>query len=107
LDLTTTLNEKDVKYSTIMFVAPSIRKFRTKDTVIDSRLANPVIIARPVRFIIYEQRMYEETSAKIKEISSRLQSHDPVIISKILMNGSPRSSLRHYGLLIFVSEKNP
>ena len=107
MDLTTTLNEKDVKYSTIMFVAPSIRKFRTKDTVIDSRLANPVIIARPVRFIIYEQRMYEETSAKIKEISSRLQSHDPVIISKILMNGSPRSSLRHYGLLIFVSEKNP
>jgi len=25
----------------------------TKDTVIDGRLANPVIIARPVRFILY------------------------------------------------------
>jgi hypothetical protein len=37
--------------------------------------------------------VYDETSAKIKEISSRLQSHDPVIISKILMNGGPRSSL--------------
>jgi hypothetical protein len=36
-----------------------------KDTVIYGRLANPVIIARPVRFILYEQRMYEETSAKI------------------------------------------
>ena len=56
-------------------------------------LINPVIIARPVRFILYEQRVYDETSAKIKEISSRLQSHDPVIISKILMNGGPRSSL--------------
>jgi len=31
----------------------------TKDTVIDGLLANPVIIARPVRFILYEQRMYE------------------------------------------------
>ena len=54
-----------VQDATIMFVAPSIRKFMTKDTVIDGRLANPVIIARPVRFILYEQRMYEETSAKI------------------------------------------
>jgi hypothetical protein len=64
-----------------------------KDAVIDGRLANPVIIAKPVRFILYEQRVYDETSAKIKEISSRLQSHDPFIISKILMNGGPRSSL--------------
>ena len=32
-------------------------------------------------------------SAKIKEISARLQAHDPITISKILMNGGPRSSL--------------
>lgn len=40
-----------------------------RDAVIDGRLANPEIIARPVRFTLYEQRVYKETSAKIKEIS--------------------------------------
>ena len=64
-----------------------------RDAVIDGRLANPEIIARPVRFTLYEQRVYKETSAKIKEISARLQAHDPITISKILMNGGPRSSL--------------
>ena len=76
-----------------------------RDAVIDGRLANPEIIARPVRFTLYEQRVYKETSAKIKEISARLQAHDPITISKILMNGGPRSSLRNHGLLMFVSEK--
>jgi superfamily II DNA or RNA helicase len=64
-----------------------------RDAVIDGRLANLEIIARPVRFTLYEQRVYKETSAKIKEISARLQAHDPITISKILMNGGPRSSL--------------
>ena len=93
LGLTATLNEKDGKYSTIMVVAPPIRKYMIKDAVIDGRLAKPVIIPRAVRFTSYEQRVYEETSSKIKEISARLQVHDPVTISKILMNGGPRSSL--------------
>ena len=93
LGLTATLNEKDGKYSTIMVVAPPIRKYMIKDAVIDGRLAKPVIIPRAVRFTSYEQRGYEETSSKIKEISARLQVHDPITISKILMNGGPRSSL--------------
>jgi superfamily II DNA or RNA helicase len=93
LGLTATLNEKDDKYSTIMVVAPPIRKYMIKDAVIDGRLAKPVIIPRAVRFTSYEQRGYEETSSKIKEISARLQVHDPITISKILMNGGPRSSL--------------
>ena len=93
LGLTATLNEKDGKYSTIMVVAPPIRKYMIKDAVTDGRLAKPVIIPRAVRFTSYEQRVYEETSSKIKEISARLQVHDPVTISKILMNGGPRSSL--------------
>ena len=93
LGLTATLNEKDGKYSTIMIVAPPIRKYMIKDAVTDGRLAKPVIIPRPVRFTSYEQRVYEETSSKIKEISAKLQVHDPITISKILMNGGPRSSL--------------
>ena len=75
LGLTATLNEKDGKYSTIMVVAPPIRKYMIKDAVIDGRLAKPVIIPRAVRFTSYEQRVYEETSSKIKEISARLQVH--------------------------------
>jgi superfamily II DNA or RNA helicase len=93
LGLTATLNEKDAKYSTIMVVAPPIRKYMIKDAVLDGRLAKPVIIPRPVSFTSHEQRIYEETSSKIKEISARLQAHDPITISKILMNGGPRSSL--------------
>jgi superfamily II DNA or RNA helicase len=93
LGLTATLNEKDDKYSTIMVVAPPIRKYMIKDAVTDGRLAKPVIIPRPVRFSSYEQRVYEETSSKIQEISARLQVHDPATISNILMNGGPRSSL--------------
>lgn len=89
LGLTVTLNEKDAKYSTIMVVAPPIRKYMVRDAVIDGHIANPVILARPVRCTLYEQRVYEETSAKIKEISARLQAHDPITISKILMNGGP------------------
>jgi superfamily II DNA or RNA helicase len=93
LGLTATLNEKDGKYSTIMVVAPPIRKYMIKDAVIDGRLAKPVIIPKAVRFTSYEQTVYEETSSKIKEISARLKVHDPITISKILMNGGPRSSL--------------
>jgi hypothetical protein len=29
-----------------------------RDAVIDGRLANPEIITRPVRFTLYEQRVY-------------------------------------------------
>ena len=93
LGLTATLNEKDGKYSTIMVVAPPIRKYMIKDAVIDGRLAKPVIIPKAVRFTSYEQTVYEETSSQIKEISARLKVHDPITISKILMNGGPRSSL--------------
>jgi superfamily II DNA or RNA helicase len=93
LGLTATLNEKDGKYSTIMVVAPPIRKYMIKDAVIDGRLAKPVIIPKAVRFTSYEQTVYEETSSKIKEISARLKVHDPITISKILMNGGPRSFL--------------
>ncbi len=55
-----------------------------RDAVIDGHLANPVILARPVRFTLYEQRVYEETSTKIKEISARLQAHDQSQFQKYL-----------------------
>jgi hypothetical protein len=35
-----------------------------RDAVIDGRLANPVIIARPVRFTLYEQRVYKKRVPK-------------------------------------------
>jgi superfamily II DNA or RNA helicase len=95
LGLTATIDEKDPKYHTIMVVAPPIKKYMIKDAVADGRVAQPEIIPIKANFTIDEQRVYDETTLKIKEISYKLNAFDPIKISAILKSrsGGYRASL--------------
>lgn len=93
LGLTATLDERDPKYSTILVVAPPVKKYMIKDAVMDGRLAKPEIIARRVKLNPEEQKIYDESTEKIREISRKLQAHDAEAISRILVRGGHRAFL--------------
>lgn len=93
LGLTATINEKDPKYQTILTVAPPVKKYMIKDAVADGRLARPVVYPIEVSFTLDEQKIYDEASAAIKDISRKLQSYDPVRMTKMLMRGGSRGSM--------------
>lgn len=93
LGLTATINEKDPKYQTILTVAPPVKKYMIKDAVTDGRLAKPVVQPIQVNFTPEEQKIYDEASAAIKDISRKLQAYDPVKMTKILMRGGSRGSM--------------
>ena len=90
LGLTATINEKDPKYQTILTVAPPVKKYMIKDAVIDGRLARPIVEPIEVYFTPEEQKMYDEASDAIKDISRKLQAYDPIKMTKILMRGGSR-----------------
>ncbi len=93
LGLTATINERDPKYQTILTVAPPVKKYLIKDAVTDGRLAKPVVKPVQVNFTPEEQKAYDEASAAIKDISRKLQTYDPVRMTKMLMRGGTRGSL--------------
>jgi superfamily II DNA or RNA helicase len=93
LGLTATINEKDPKYQTILTVAPVVKKYMIKDAVTDGRLARPVVQPVEVSFTPEEQKIYDEASTAIKEISRKLQAYDPAKMTKILMRGGARGSM--------------
>ncbi|MEP0824212.1 MAG: DEAD/DEAH box helicase [Nitrososphaera sp.] len=93
LGLTATINERDPKYHTILTVAPPVKKYLIKDAVTDGRLAKPVVKPVQVSFTQDEQKVYDEASAAIKDISRKLQTYDPVKMTKMLMRGGSRGSL--------------
>lgn len=93
LGLTATINEKDPKYQTILTVAPAVKKYMIKDAVTDGRLAKPVVQPVEVGFTPEEQKIYDEASGAIKDISRKLQTYDPVKMTKILMRGGSRASM--------------
>jgi superfamily II DNA or RNA helicase len=93
LGLTATINEKDPKYQTILTVAPPVKKYMIKDAVTDGRLAKPVVAPVEVSFTPDEQKIYNEASAAIKDISRKLQAYDPVKMTKILVRGGSRASM--------------
>lgn len=93
LGLTATINEKDPKYQTILTVAPAVIKYMIKDAVTDGRLAKPVVEPVQVTFTPEEQKIYDEASAAIKDISRKLQTYDPVRMTKILTRGGSRASM--------------
>jgi superfamily II DNA or RNA helicase len=93
LGLTATIDEKDPKYGTILVVAPPVKKYMIKDAVTDGRLAKPVIVEEQVRFTVDEQKIYDEASSSIKEISRKLQAYDPVKMTKMLARGGARASM--------------
>jgi superfamily II DNA or RNA helicase len=95
LGLTATIDEKDPRYQTIMVVAPPVKRYMIKDAVADGRLARPEIIPIKVTLTDDEQRTYQETTTKIKEISYKLHAFDAVQILAVLKhpNGGYRASL--------------
>lgn len=93
LGLTATINEKDSKYQTILTVAPPVKKYMIKDAVTDGRLAKPVVQPVEVSFAPEEQKIYDEASAAIKDISRKLQTYDPAKMTKMLMRGGARGSM--------------
>ncbi|HSF00758.1 MAG TPA: DEAD/DEAH box helicase [Nitrososphaeraceae archaeon] len=93
LGLTATINEDDPRYSKIMNLIPPIKKYMIKEAVNDGRLSEPKIIFKPVKMNLEERKIYEETSSTIREISLKLKSSNPLVISKLLKTGGPRARL--------------
>ena len=84
LGLTATIDEDDKKYSKIMNLIPPIKKYMIKEAVNDGRLSEPKIVFRPVLMNWEERKTYEDTTAAIKEISLKLKSSNPIIISWLI-----------------------
>ena len=93
LGLTATIDEDDKKYSKIMNLIPPIKKYMIKEAVNDGRLSEPKIVFRPVIMNWEERKTYEDTTAAIKEISLKLKSSNPIIISNLLKTGGARARL--------------
>lgn len=93
LGLTATIDERDPKYQTILTVAPPVKKYMIRDAVTDGRLAKPVVLEEQVKFTQEEQKIYDEASIAIKEISRKLQAYDPIKMTSILSRGGARASM--------------
>ena len=93
LGLTATIDEDDLRYSKIMNLIPPIKKYMIKEAVNDGRLSEPKVIFKPVKMDLEERKIYEETTRTIKEISLKLKSSNPLVISKLLKTGGPRARL--------------
>jgi superfamily II DNA or RNA helicase len=93
LGLTATIDEDNIRYSKIMNLIPPIKKYMINDAVNDGRLSKPKIIFIPVKMNLQEKSIYDETTRSIKEISLKLKSSDPVVISKLLKIGGSRARL--------------
>lgn len=93
LGLTATIDEDDLRYSKIMNLIPPIKKYMMREAVNDGRLSEPKIIFKPVRMNFEERKLYEETTSTIRELSLKLKSSNPLVISKLLKTGGPRARL--------------
>jgi superfamily II DNA or RNA helicase len=93
LGLTATIDDTDPKYSTIMSIAPPVKKYMIRDAVNDGRLAKPQIIPQMVKFTTHEQSIYDDTSRRIRELSRKLGQFNPGIISMMLAKGGYRAKL--------------
>ncbi len=90
LGLTATIDEQDPRYNTILSLLPPVRRYMIKDAVKDKRLARPVVIPIKVDLTYNEQKIYDECSAKIRNISGYLNTSDPKSISSLLRRGGGR-----------------
>jgi superfamily II DNA or RNA helicase len=93
LGLTATIDEDDLRYSKIMNLIPPIKKYMIKEAVNDGRLSEPKIIFKPVKMDLEERKIYEKTTGTIREISLKLKTSNPLVISKLLKIGGPRARL--------------
>jgi superfamily II DNA or RNA helicase len=93
LGLTATLDEQDPRYNTILALLPPVKKYMIKDAVKDKRLARPIVIPIKVDLTDKEQKIYDECSAKIRNISGYLNTSDPKSISFLLRRGGRTAGL--------------
>jgi superfamily II DNA or RNA helicase len=93
LGLTATIDEQDPKYNTILSLLPPVRRYMIKDAVKDKRLARPVVIPIKVDLTYDEQKIYDECSTKIRNISGYLHTSDPKSITSLLRRGGRTAGL--------------
>jgi len=93
LGLTATIDEQDPRYNTILSLLPPVRRYMIKDAVKDSRLARPVVIPIKVDLTYAEQKIYDECSKKIRNISGYLHTSDPKSITSLLRRGGRSAGL--------------
>jgi superfamily II DNA or RNA helicase len=93
LGLTATIDEEDPKYSTILSLLPPVKKYMIKDAVKDKRLAQPIVIPIKVNLTHNEKKIYDECSAKIRNISKYLNTSDPKSLSSLLKKGGHTTGL--------------
>src|SRR5215470_13440393 len=84
LGLTATIDEQDLRYKTILSLLPPVKRYLIKEAVKDKRLARPVVIPIKVDLTPDEKKIYDECSAKIRNISRYLHTSDPKSITSIL-----------------------
>jgi superfamily II DNA or RNA helicase len=93
LGLTATIDEKDPKYNTILSLLPPVKRYMIKDAVKDKRLARPVVIPIKVDLTYDEQKVYDDFSTKIRNISGYLHTSDPKSITSLLRRGGRTAGL--------------
>lgn len=76
LGLTATIDESDPKNAAILSLLPPIKKYLIKDAILDKRLAKPIVFPIKVTLTDSEQALYDQYSAKIRNISRRLKTYD-------------------------------
>jgi superfamily II DNA or RNA helicase len=92
LGLTATIDEQDPRYNTILSLLPPVRRYMIRDAVKDKRLARPVVIPIKVELTYNEQKIYDECSTKIRNISGYLNTSDPKSISSLLRRRGGRTA---------------
>ena len=93
LGLTATIDEQDSRYDTILSLLPPVKKYTIRDAVKDRRLARPVVIPIKVDLTYDEQKIYDECTKKIRNISRYLHTSDPKSITSLLRRGGRSAGL--------------
>jgi superfamily II DNA or RNA helicase len=93
LGLTATIDEQDPRYKTILSLLPPVKRYMIKEAVKDKRLARPVVIPIKVDLTADEKKIYDECSAKIRNISGYLHTSDPKSITSVLRKGGRSAGL--------------
>ncbi|MGB6593205.1 MAG: DEAD/DEAH box helicase, partial [Candidatus Nitrosopolaris sp.] len=93
LGLTATIDEQDPRYKTILSLLPPVKRYMIKEAVKDKRLARPVVIPIKVDLTSDEKKIYDECSAKIRNISGYLHTSDPKSIASVLRRGGRSAGL--------------
>jgi superfamily II DNA or RNA helicase len=93
LGLTATIDEQDPRYNTILSLLPPVKRYMIKEAVKDKRLARPVVIPIKVDLTYNEQKIYDECSTKIRNISGYLHTSDPKSIMFLLRRGGRTAGL--------------